>query len=68
MVFQNSYNILRIILHIYCPTSKNPYVLHWIVEMIQPYPIDLPLLYDWNNMLRNTLYPSLMLLETKCIQ
>ena len=67
-VFQNSWHILGIILHICCPTSQKLYCLHCLVEILQWKPIDVPLLYDWNNLIRVTLESSLMLLNTSCLQ
>ena len=68
IVFQNNCNIMVSIIHIYCPTSKKLYFLHWLVEMLQRNPINIPLIYDWKNLIRNTLESLLILLDTRCIQ
>ena len=68
MVLQKSWNILESILHIYCQTSQKSYVLHWLVETLQLNTISVPLLYYWKNISINTLYYSLVLLYTRCIQ
>ena len=68
MVFQNSHNILGIILHICYPISQKLYVLHWPVKILQSNPIGVPLIYFWENLLGNTLNSSYMMLDTRCIE
>ena len=68
MVLQSIFNIMGSILHIYCPTSKKLYVLHWLVEMLQWNPIGVILIYAWKHLISNNLESSFMLLDTRCFQ
>ena len=67
-VFQNSLNILGIILHIWCKNSQKLDVLHWHVEILQWNTIGVPLIYACNHILRDNSESSLILMDTRYIQ